>query len=766
MTRPLNNLVLLATLAWLSNAAFAQDPFGEDPFGGAVGRPAPAPGEAAAPAGDAAAPGLTFDPDDPILATIRESNPSTPPELMRAIDTLIDFGAREEAKAYIDKLLALNPPATELIALHKQFGSATFYRLRRDEELGEGATKLADAVMDAAARWASDPRRMEPLIAELSHSDRAIRRSAFAELRRGGAQAVAPLMAVLADESRAAEHNSIRLALVALGEAAAEPLIGWLESDHVELKAEAVAALGRIGSRRALIYLVRPALDQRVDRRLATAARTALANMTGSLPTPLEAETLLVKETERFLAGAPPARPDLDGNVTLWTFAPEQRQPTKIVVPFDDAALYVASQTAADLHAMFPRREEYRRLYLLASLESAKRQAGLSRPLPQGEGSARTRLAAEGQAALSDTLAHAMDTGYVPAAIAACEALGDVGAKAALRSPAGAEVTTPLVDALRHPDRRLRMAAAQAIVRIAPDEPFPGASRLIDALAYLAGSHGQRFALVGHPRRGEGQTMVGMLFELGFEGQAEINGEALQRAAFGMTDLELILISDKIDHPPLSETVQALRKDPRTAGIPIGVIAFSERTLADWKLRAGVDERLEAFAPPAGRETMTAIVQRLLATEGRNLLDQAERLSQAQQALALLLEIQSHPTTFGGLDVMRAREQIARALYTPQLTAPAAELMGRLGDPASQRELVELASQHMRPLAMRQAAVAGFAEAVERRGLLLTTDEIRRQYERYNQTETLDRETQEVMAAVLDIMERKEAPTDADDTQS
>jgi hypothetical protein len=59
-------------------------------------------------------------------------------------------------------------------------------------------------------------------------------------------------------------------------------------------------------------------------------------------------------------------------------------------------------------------------------------------------------------------------------------------------------------------------------------------------------------------------------------------------------------------------------------------------------------------------------------------------------------------------------------------------------------------------LPARQAAVAAFREAVQRCGLLLTTGEIQRQYDRYNQSAREDPATQKVLGLILDCIE---APT-------
>jgi len=79
--------------------------------------------------------------------------------------------------------------------------------------------------------------------------------------------------------------------------------------------------------------------------------------------------------------------------------------------------------------------------------------------------------------------------------------------------------------------------------------------------------------------------------------------------------------------------------------------------------------------------------------------------------------------------------------------------LAHLGTPDAQRALVDVASTNALPLETRQRAAEAFRDSVVRRGKLLTTGEIERQYDRYNASETLDAETQRVLGFVLDVIE-------------
>ena len=87
--------VVTAVFLWPAPNARAQDPFAEAAVAGEE-RPAPEGEEETVD---------DVDPDDPIVRSIRESNPTTPDELLSAVETLLRIGARTEAKKYVKQLI-------------------------------------------------------------------------------------------------------------------------------------------------------------------------------------------------------------------------------------------------------------------------------------------------------------------------------------------------------------------------------------------------------------------------------------------------------------------------------------------------------------------------------------------------------------------------------------------------------------------------------------------------------------------------------------
>jgi CheY-like chemotaxis protein len=411
----------------------------------------------------------------------------------------------------------------------------------------------------------------------------------------------------------------------------------------------------------------------------------------------------------------------------------------------------MAARLSRDLIQLAPEDRDVRRLFLLANLTQAKIEAGMDQPLPRGEGTFAARAAQLGVEAIEDVLAYAMQNDYPAAGLAAAELLGDLGDETLVRSDSGQP--RPLVQALRHSDRRLRLAAADSIMKLDPLSPYPGSSYLPETLSYFIRSLGSRRILVAQPRAEKAQTLVGLLNQIGYRADAVGSGNETFRLAVRNPDYEFLLISDAVDSPNANETIQMFRKDPLTAGLPIGLMARQEQQ-QHAEAMAELDPLLIAFPRPHDVRSMSFQVSRLTDLAGPTLVGYDARLDQAIRALQHLIRLAEHPQERAFYDIFRVRQAIMDALSTPSLSANAARVLGLLGCPESQRQLVTLASQHARPLAERQAAAEAFAQAVQRRGLLLSRDEITLQYDRYNRSEALDPGTQQVLGAILDALEQ------------
>jgi hypothetical protein len=392
-------------------------------------------------------------------------------------------------------------------------------------------------------------------------------------------------------------------------------------------------------------------------------------------------------------------------------------------------------------------------MQLLTSLELAKVLRGLDQPLDLADGTAGAAAMKAGSEVVNAVLADALKLNRPPAILAAAEVLGQLGDAQVLSSAGAGE--SPLARALTHTDRRVRFTAAIAILQLNPQIEFTGASRVLDPLAAAIRTTGQSQAIIGHPRGEEAQTLVAYLGSLGIEAEAAFTGRRLAELATSGVDYELLLISGAIDAPPVKELVQWLRRDYRTAGIPIGVMARTD-DLQALRYMFENDALTTVFPRIHSTEVATHEVAKVLALAGRNHVAREERLAQARAALAAIARLAESPDGLTRWNLLRHEPALIAALDNPALTAAAAQVLGRLGTPTSQKALVDFASQHARAISERQAAATAFAAAVKTRGLNLTQQQIVTQFDRYNASERQDAQTQAVLASLLDTIERKE----------
>ncbi len=165
-----------------------------------------------------------------------------------------------------------------------------------------------------------------------------------------------------------------------------------------------------------------------------------------------------------------------------------------------------------------------------------------------------------------------------------------------------------------------------------------------------------------------------------------------------------------------------------------------------------------AFSRPHTDEAIKWQVERLATLSPREFVDHAERQLQAADALDRLAELTGSNASKRLFDVRRLQASVVAALYTPRLGVKATAVLANVNSTRSQRELVELASRWTQPIELRAAAAGALQQNIRQHGILLTTVEIGRQYDRYNASEELDADTQKILALILDSIEEPTMP--------
>jgi hypothetical protein len=686
---------------------------------------------------------------DPIVLGIRASDPRTPTDVLQAAINLLNYGRVDEAKRYIAALIQARLDDATCWQVQRKFGSATLFRLSGSEDLQPQGRQLTDAILDGSNRYLRDPARLDALVQQLTDAQREVRYAALVDLREAESDAAVAVLRVLADPSRAAEHPTMREALVRIGSPSIGPASAALEAQFPPVRMRAMEVLGRLEASEAVPFLVRPRLTLPPGSPEQVAAEEALRRLAAEPPGQRAAERLLLVQAESFLKGRLPGVPDHQNQIEVWRWDSAGQRPVLSRLPAAAASLTHAVRLAQELAALSPQNPDYRRLLLTASLESAKRTAGWENPLPRGADSV-FALALDGRTLWDDVLNYCLKDNHLAAAVGMLEVMAEAGDPTIVMS-ASAQPRI-VVQALRHPDRRVRFAALQAVARQAPTEPFAGASFLPEALGFFVRSTGTRRALIAHPRIELSQTLAGLLRDSGIDAELAITGPQAFQSALKNSDVEFVLLGDSLDRPPIVELVGQFRREPRTAKLPIGVLARPEssprlrRALAD-------DPLTDVMVHPVDSAAVAFVMRRMDELNGPDAVSHDERLRQSATALDMMVAIAERPERFGFFDLFSQQSAAEFALSVPALSAKASRVLGLFASAQAQQSLVEFASQQGRSLADRQAAVAAFEVAVRHRGVLLESGEILKQYELYNSSANLDPATQQVLGTILDVME-------------
>lgn len=691
---------------------------------------------------------------DPVVRMILDAKPTTPDQWIHDVRTLLNLKRPVFAKEYLKQFLNVLPSEEELVQIQSRYGSAFFLRLTNRAELQPEGAAVADAVMKAASARMADTARINALVDRLSDPDAAARRAALVELVKAGPAAVTPLISVLADDSRQAEHAAVRAAIVALGDVAVEPLIATLHSPHQPLRLQAIELLGKLKAMQAVPAVLSHALAPENDGER-EASNKMLRQVLGDVPSKAEATGFLSRRMENYLAGSVPGAVDEADQVRVWIWDATQQIPRQESYSADDASFLAATLAAEQLHRIAPNNADFERMYLATGLEVAKRTNGYDRPLTEETGTVYQDASSAGNDVLQEVLRLALNKQMEGAAVAVIDLLGQSKSAELLQSDDGQP--TLLATALVSPLPRVKFAAAQAVMNIDPAQSYPGSSYLVDVLGFLSAGVGERRVLIGHPRVAQAQVIAGHLNVLGFTVDTTQTGRETALRAFSSPDYTFVLVHDAIDHPAYRELIQTLRHDQRTAKLPVGLITRDiNKQQGEWF--AKTDPLTLDLAPAPTLEDVASDTRRLLTLAGRSQILPDERIRQAQFALDALAQLASDPEKYDFYDLLPLDERIEGILSTPILAARAAKVLGQLATPRAQLALVRFASTQTHPLADRQAAATAFRAAVTLRGLLLTRPQLLRQYDIYNASEILDPETQQVLASILDAIE---APSQA-----
>lgn len=545
-------------------------------------------------------------------------------------------GKLDQAYAAFEKAMQQKPSHELVYAWLRRTGEDIIFSMlnstdRKVQDMGRRLLSHAQPVVNFKVEVPT----IKKMIDDLASEDYQVQVHAHYHLVNYGPYAVSWLIPHLNNAAADRLRSRVMLVLKEIGTAATMAVVECLESDREKNKLMrqcAATVLGNIGDERAIPALKRLYEDPNEYPEVKKEAHIALSKLTkkGSDKEWLKATDYYYHLAEKFYYSHPDVIRAWERSFLYWKWDKEKNQLTERYVPQFAYNEQLAEEQLMDLLELDPNYEKAWPLLAMtllaqhveaeAALEAA-RQGALMEEVTQQELDdllmrmnkvERVNVLAEmiGVKYVYQALERAMKDGNPLVARAAIDIIKEKGTLDDLAPYEGTGVQQnggseqaresfigyPLARALTYEDKRVRYAAAEAMLKIAPRTKKLGADLVIPNLSDALGEMGVRVALVIYDVKTEQDYQVvnnlrkALLAINVFPVIAKSAGEGLIKARDFPTE-DIILIQYKLAgvvyireavHKKLVEesVFDTLRDDVRTRNIPRVIIADTEEEKA------------------------------------------------------------------------------------------------------------------------------------------------------------------------------------------
>jgi CheY-like chemotaxis protein len=547
---------------------------------------------------------------NPAVLSALEMPRKKPADYVQSILLLIDLGRPELAKPILADLTKLELTDAQRQELVDEFGAGGMLKLSHSKELAPAGATFADACMAVSSAATNNPQRIATLIGQLSDPSPETRLLAQHDLAATGPKAATATL-----EAFAKETDRNRRAALAAGVAGMHPfadgmLLAMLDTHDPVLRADVADLL-----RQLQVPQAQPLV----------AAEAA-------------AEHEISIALSSYERGTPIFMTDQDNQVELWQWSDATKQLSSARVPAAEARIVWMSKLARMLAQLQPQNPDYQRRALVLAWEAES-----SKLAPRNWPVNPKFISQADPQFLNDVLTESLKYNHSHAAISAIKAMAEQHNPSVLMTPDGKP--SPLASALGSPNRNVRFAALTAIMALDPTSPYPGSSRVPEALAWFAASSAEQRALVAMPTSAAATNLAGQLASQKFSAEATNSGRELLAMARDMTDVEAIFVDMDIILPHIREVLYELRMNPATGEVPIAIMAAEGRLEAAKKL-AEEHQRVIAVPRIHSDEVLTKVVQQLAALNDLDAVPANERVAQATQAKTWLTKLESGARPF------------------------------------------------------------------------------------------------------------------------
>ncbi|MDR1053764.1 MAG: hypothetical protein LBL39_06275, partial [Planctomycetaceae bacterium] len=334
----------------------------------------------------------------------------------------------------------------------------------------------------------------------------------------------------------------------------------------------------------------------------------------------------------------------------------------------------------------------------------------------------------------------------------------------------------PLVRAVAAPDRRLRFAALETIMKLNPTAAYQGSSLVAETLVWFARAEGQKIVVVIHPKLAEASRFAGYFIPLGYSNELATTCRKGFLLAAESPDVELVVVDLVNQNQAVSEFVQLLRKDNRTHDIPVAIykgepqkktktFQGNPNTLESQSMQM-IDRLMpnspfvtslsQTYPRPVNDEATQFIEADLLQKTGAVRVPAEIRLEQAEKSINWIKQTITAAQTGQKIYKYENLDDIVlRAIGSCKHIIAGLEIATEIKSANMQSAIYNTAADATLPLTTRQHAAKLFEESIKKHGILLHGKQVQHLYDRYNASESETKESQELLSRIIDVVEEK-----------
>lgn len=701
------------------------------------------------------------------------SKPEKVAEYWRAVKFEVSIGKYEMAASLIKGLLEKNPTDEELLAIEAKDGMAPLLRLRNipvwtklsfpaiedkfrrkqaeekatalNEEYKKNAETLIQKVSAAVKAKLGDTKQIAKFAANLRATPE---EAAFAEkeLYRSGSAAIPVLISLMKTDEDL--RLPIRQTLSRLDLSTVPVVLACLEIPDPSLQLELLEALRNRGD-----YFSLPAQVETDPLPILNFLSSKLA----SIPEPVRSkagsmlEGLSVKDPKDALV------PELNtpqgqlwkaanklyehkgrfrdtNQVTLWTAEAADKITSRTGSVSDGEEFFGLKYLRWSLKIQ-PDFLRSQQLFLKLAIEKHFQRTGLDKPLNLTSPELHELLVGAPYDLLSDLLVSSIQEQKSGVALGVIQALSDrIDPRAVATSKrANEKIERPalLEEALNHPDFRVQLAAAVAILKISTKKPLaPDAVVKILSQAVRNGvesaQKGKPTALIGDFDQLRGQSLANLVRKAGFDVEWIRTGKDLLRRIVSDSNVDLVILDTSIPGPPVSDVIAQMRSDNRMKSIPVLFSqGFENKTTKKESLikLAGYYRNVVLVNEMLTDDAVKEGLSKVLISADTQVLSLEEKKRNAAVAIEWLKRIALGERV--GYPIAPAANAIREALSDSELVNQAIEASSNIPNKELQQDLANLFLNAGQPVELRVKAADAVIKQFQQFGAGLAPNQLK-----------------------------------------